>query len=137
MQHLRQLASSEGTHSQAIRHLFRLWTLKEAYVKALGIGITFDLSHIQFNFDTLVLTVEGQPLEGWGIISFGASGLTDGDSPEDYVGAVCYRLDGSSPHTGGVVQWVSAAEDQRFAFVDQHSLIQRFSRLSSVIDASS
>ncbi|CCA67285.1 hypothetical protein PIIN_01118 [Serendipita indica DSM 11827] len=32
--HLRQLAAAESTRSQATKHLFQLWTLKEAYVKA-------------------------------------------------------------------------------------------------------
>lgn len=30
---------------------FRLWTLKEAYVKAIGIGISYPLNTVEFSFD--------------------------------------------------------------------------------------
>lgn len=30
---------------------FRLWTLKEAYVKALGVGIAYPLDTVEFSFD--------------------------------------------------------------------------------------
>ena len=40
---------------------FRLWTLKEAYVKALGIGISYPLDTVEFSFegDRIITNVKG------------------------------------------------------------------------------
>lgn len=40
---------------------FRLWTLKESYVKAIGIGISYPLNTISFSFekDKIITDIEG------------------------------------------------------------------------------
>ena len=40
---------------------FRLWTLKEAYVKAIGIGISYPLNTVEFSFDgdKIISSVKG------------------------------------------------------------------------------
>lgn len=40
---------------------FRLWTLKEAYVKAIGIGISYPLNTVEFSFEgnKITTSVEG------------------------------------------------------------------------------
>jgi hypothetical protein len=76
--------------SQATRTLFQLWTLKEAYVKAIGSGVGFDMARIEYNFDSAVLNVDGSPLDGWLIRSFFLTG-TDGLSELEYAVSVCYR----------------------------------------------
>ena len=40
--------ASENEHDLLF---FRLWTLKEAYVKAIGIGISYPLNTVEFSFD--------------------------------------------------------------------------------------
>lgn len=35
---------------------FRLWTLKEAYVKAIGIGISYPMNTVEFSFDDSKIT---------------------------------------------------------------------------------
>lgn len=40
---------------------FRLWTLKEAYVKAIGIGVSYPMNTVEFSFegDKIVTNIEG------------------------------------------------------------------------------
>ena len=40
---------------------FRLWTLKESYVKAIGIGISYPLSKVEFSFegDEIITNIKG------------------------------------------------------------------------------
>jgi phosphopantetheinyl transferase len=100
--HLRTLASQDeaGSEKEATAVLFTLWTLKESYVKALGVGITFDLSRIEYDFAERVLRVDGVPLRKWKISSFRFNGL-HAERVEEYVGALCCRV--QEGDTGGLV----------------------------------
>ena len=49
------IKSTANEHEQLCR-FYRFWCLKESYVKALGIGIGFDLQRVSFNTPTLTLT---------------------------------------------------------------------------------
>lgn len=42
-----------------------MWTLKEAYTKALGLGLGFDFKRIEFNVIERIVQVDGQVPEGW------------------------------------------------------------------------
>ncbi|KAI1299804.1 L-aminoadipate-semialdehyde dehydrogenase-phosphopantetheinyl transferase [Halotydeus destructor] len=79
----RQFSASEWTYikevsseKEQLARFMRLWTLKEAYVKAEGFGITVDLQSVSFdcvtkhiNPNTVAvdtrLTVDGQLLSNW------------------------------------------------------------------------
>eukprot|EP00884_Botryococcus_braunii_P009141 jgi/Botrbrau1/18228/Bobra.53_1s0084.1 len=58
-------------HAAQEKVLRRLWSLKEAYVKARGDGLGFDLGKAEFEFDghvhanEAVVRVEGKPLSRW------------------------------------------------------------------------
>lgn len=47
--------------------IFLLWTLKEAYTKALGLGLGFDFSRIEYDFDNRTLEIDGRAPVGWRI----------------------------------------------------------------------
>ncbi|KAI5481802.1 4'-phosphopantetheinyl transferase [Pseudohyphozyma bogoriensis] len=65
-----------------LRRVFALWTLKEAYTKALGLGMGFDFAKISFRFphpdswDGLEATNDGVSLSGWkfGVLSLHEAG---------------------------------------------------------------
>ena len=61
---------------------FRLWTLKESYVKALGIGISYPLGTAEFSFDGSRIVT---PIEGY---SFRQYILKNGS----YVVSVCEKI---------------------------------------------
>jgi 4'-phosphopantetheinyl transferase len=42
---------------------FRIWTTKEAYTKALGLGLGFDFARLAL--DAGVLSADGAPVQGW------------------------------------------------------------------------
>lgn len=63
---------------------FRLWTLKESYVKALGIGVSYPMKTAEFSFDgdEIVTNIEGYSFKQY---------VIDGR----FVAALCERLTGA------------------------------------------
>lgn len=49
---------------------FWVWTMKEAYTKALGLGLGFDFGRIEYDLLTNILTVDGDIPKGWQFIKF-------------------------------------------------------------------
>ncbi|KZT32125.1 hypothetical protein SISSUDRAFT_1055950 [Sistotremastrum suecicum HHB10207 ss-3] len=56
------LASSPEDPLHAI---FLLWTLKEAYTKSLGLGLGFDFSRIDYDFQAKQIKIDGEVTKGW------------------------------------------------------------------------
>mmetsp|Transcript_47803 Transcript_47803/g.120659 ORF Transcript_47803/g.120659 Transcript_47803/m.120659 type:complete len:296 (+) Transcript_47803:194-1081(+) len=90
---IRSAANEEG-HKRLFR---RHWSLKEAFVKARGDGIAFELNQAEFHIeggglgDSATVHVDGRPLNGW---SFQLHDLPDGHivsvargSPADIIDA--------------------------------------------------
>ncbi|PFH52686.1 hypothetical protein AMATHDRAFT_139673 [Amanita thiersii Skay4041] len=53
-----------------LRCFFWIWTMKEAYTKALGLGLGFDFARVEFDSTANVVRVDGKPLTGWRFVKF-------------------------------------------------------------------
>ncbi|KAF8592542.1 hypothetical protein K439DRAFT_1656010 [Ramaria rubella] len=79
----------------AVRYIFLLWTLKEAYTKALGLGLGFEFKRVEYNIAQSCVSVDGRPALGWRFIMFTmqSQGTTD-------------------IYQGAVAKWVGGEETQ-------------------------
>jgi hypothetical protein len=51
--------------SESLYHFYLIWTLKEAYTKALGLGLGFDFKRIEYDKVKNRVKVDGVILKGW------------------------------------------------------------------------
>ncbi|KAH8113427.1 hypothetical protein DFH11DRAFT_1775297 [Phellopilus nigrolimitatus] len=58
----------------ALRHLYLIWTLKEAYTKALGLGLGFDFRRIEIDVHACRVAVDGAAPRGWEFAAFALAG---------------------------------------------------------------
>ena len=76
---------------ERLRRFFWMWTLKEAYTKALGLGLGFDFQRVEFDVVNRIVRVDGQIPQGW---QFSMFVIEDGE--EMYQGVVAKQLGGTS-----------------------------------------
>ena len=55
---------------ESLRKFFWIWTLKEAYTKALGLGLGFDFRRVEFDVEENVVRVDEEILAGWRFSKF-------------------------------------------------------------------
>lgn len=78
-----------------------MWTLKEAYTKALGLGLGFDFRRVEFDVNNDTVRVDGEIPEGWHFSKFE---IQDGDDlyqgvVAEFVGGNKSRVDSErGPH---------------------------------------
>lgn len=66
-----------------LERFFWMWTLKEAYTKALGKGLGFDFRRVEFDVDNRTVRVDGDIPDGWRFNMF-----TVNDEDDIYQGVV-------------------------------------------------
>lgn len=65
-----RLIFSGGSPEENLKRFFWMWTMKEAYTKALGIGLGFDFKRVEFDVEEHVLRVDGAIPTGWSFRMF-------------------------------------------------------------------
>jgi 4'-phosphopantetheinyl transferase len=93
-----QLSTNERVHlkrqgqpdHEKMSDIFLLWTLKEAYSKALGLGLGFDFSRIEYDFPSQNLRVDGTTPHGWDLRIFDVN-LPPLLNNRDHIDAKTYR----------------------------------------------
>ncbi|KAF5387794.1 hypothetical protein D9615_000182 [Tricholomella constricta] len=55
---------------ETLRRFLWIWTMKEAYTKALGLGLGFDFRRIEYDIEGNVLLVDKEIPEGWRFSKF-------------------------------------------------------------------
>ncbi|KAI1792852.1 hypothetical protein LXA43DRAFT_1003505 [Ganoderma leucocontextum] len=73
---------------EQLRRFYLIWTLKEAYTKALGLGMGFDFSRIEYDVPNDVVRIDGVVPRGWRFTRFELRNEVKGDQIEEYVGVV-------------------------------------------------
>lgn len=103
---VKQVTTPGVTEDERIRRFFWMWTLKEAYTKALGMGLGFDFKKVEFDVARKQVKVDGIPPNGWRFIMF-----TICDGEDLYEGVVAERagdttevVDASSGQCG--LEWL-------------------------------
>ena len=71
---------------ERVERFFWMWTLKEAYTKALGLGLGFDFRRVEFDVVQKEVKVNGISPEGWRFTMF-----TVKDEEDLYEGVVAER----------------------------------------------
>jgi len=79
--------------ADGVRLFFWIWTMKEAYTKALGLGLGFDFSRIEYNATRETLTIDGETPLGWQINKFEIQNERNGEQ-EAYQGVAAKFIGG-------------------------------------------
>ncbi|KAK7695644.1 hypothetical protein QCA50_000280 [Cerrena zonata] len=74
--------------SEVIRRFYLMWTLKEAYTKALGLGLGFDFQRVEYDVMQNIVRIDGRVPHGWEFVRFEVD-VTESGKQNQYVGVAC------------------------------------------------
>jgi 4'-phosphopantetheinyl transferase len=61
----KRLVSSDVPENEALSRFYLIWTIKEAYIKAIGLGLGFDPSRIEYDMRRNTVAVDGAIATDW------------------------------------------------------------------------
>ncbi|KAF9046040.1 4'-phosphopantetheinyl transferase [Hymenopellis radicata] len=85
---LERRSLSSVPHDEALKLFFWIWTMKEAYTKALGLGLGFDFRRVEYDAASETVRVDGSIPLGWAFHKF-----TTYLGEDLYQGVVAERVD--------------------------------------------
>lgn len=80
------MTAEDVPEEERMRRFFWMWTLKEAYTKALGLGLGFDFKRVEYNVVQGEVKIDGITPSGWCFTTF-----TIKDGEDLYQGVVAER----------------------------------------------
>ncbi|KAF9646976.1 hypothetical protein BDM02DRAFT_3098972 [Thelephora ganbajun] len=80
--------------SEALYHFYLIWTLKEAYTKALGLGLGFDFQRIEYDKTKNRVKVDGIILKGWTFDIFRVPDPQGKEGDQGYIGVAAKCVGG-------------------------------------------
>ena len=80
--------------SEALYHFYLIWTLKEAYTKALGMGLGFDFKRIEYDKAKNRVKVDGIILKGWTFDIFRVADSRGKEGDDGYIGVAAKYVGG-------------------------------------------
>ncbi|KAJ7117375.1 hypothetical protein C8R43DRAFT_901970 [Mycena crocata] len=87
----RHVVEAAPSQAQGLEWFFWMWTAKEAYTKALGLGLGFDFRRVEFDPTLDVFRVDGVVPQGWQLSKFKVI-----QGAEIYLGVVAEFVGGST-----------------------------------------